>query len=108
MTNSLILDQSQKKRFKAIGHHLNPVVTIGDKGLSENVEKELNRALEDHELIKIKLPSGDRERKQALLESITKQCECALVQKVGNVALIYRAARRPNPKLSNLLKQLEQ
>ena len=84
---------------------MNPIVIIGDKGLSENVEKEINRALEDHELIKIKLPSGDRERKQELIESITKQCECALVQKVGNVALIYRAARKPNPKLSNLLKQ---
>lgn len=86
---------------------MNPIVTIGDKGLSENVEKELQRALEDHELIKVKLPSGDRQLKQALIDSITRTCECSLVQKVGNVALLYRAAKKPNAKLSNLLKHPE-
>jgi RNA-binding protein len=98
------LSQSQKKQFRSIGHQLNPIVTVGDKGLNENVVKELERALEDHELIKVKLPAGDRENKKTLITEICDQCACTAVQSVGNVALIYRAAKKPNPKLSNLLK----
>ena len=98
------MSQSQKKQFRTIGHQLNAVVTIGDGGLSGNVKKEINRALEDHELIKIKLPAGDKESKQALITSLCQSASCELVQKVGNIALIYRAAKKPNAKLSNLLK----
>jgi len=98
------LSASQKKQFRTIGHQLNPVVILGDGGLSENVKKELNRALEDHELIKIKIPSGERTEKQKLIDALCKSCQCALVQQVGNMVLIYRAGKNPNPKLSNILK----
>lgn len=98
------LSQAQKKQFRTIGHKLNPVVTIGDGGLGDNVKKELNRALEDHELIKVKIPAGERSEKQKLIDALCTEGQCTLVQKVGNVALVYRAARKPNPKLSNILK----
>ena len=45
------LDNSDKKRFRSIGHNLNPVVIIAQKGLSENIIEEIDRALKDHELI---------------------------------------------------------
>ena len=49
------LTQEQKKQYKSIGHHLKPVLTVADNGLTEGVLTELERALGDHELIKIKV-----------------------------------------------------
>ncbi len=65
---------------------------------------ELNRALNDHELIKIKLSCGDREAKKALTLKLCEDCGCELVQAIGNVALVFRAAAKPNPRLSNILR----
>ena len=98
------LAQDQKKRFRQIGHHLKPVVMIADKGLTENVLSELERALEDHELIKVKLAVLDREDKHALIEAICEESGAEVVQAIGKVALIYRAAKKPSPKLSNILR----
>ena len=50
----MAISAEQKKAMRSIGHNLNPVVTIAGNGLSENVLEELNRALDDHELIKVK------------------------------------------------------
>ena len=98
------LAQDQKKHFRQIGHHLKPIVMIADKGLTENVLNELERALEDHELIKVKLAVLDREAKQAIISTICETSKSELVQSIGKIALIYRAAKKPNPKLSNILR----
>ena len=98
------LSQAQKRQFRTIGHQLKPVVSIGDAGLSENVEKELDRALEDHELIKVKIPAGDKSFKDQLITEMCEKTESQLVQQVGKIALIYRAAKKAKPKLSNILK----
>ncbi|WP_341938000.1 YhbY family RNA-binding protein [Marinimicrobium sp. C2-29] len=98
------LSADRKKQFRALGHNLNPIVTIGDKGLSDNVRAELNRALDDHELIKVKLAVGEREDRKELLEQLSALPGVELVQQVGKVALLFRANPKPNPKLSNLLR----
>ena len=98
------MDKVQKKRFRTIGHTLNPVVTIAGNGLSDSVVAELNRALNDHELIKIRINAEDRADRDATLSQLLDTASCELVQKIGNVALIYRAAKKPNPALSNLLR----
>ena len=77
---------------------------ISEQGLSEGVLLELNRALNDHELIKVKLSCGDRETKKALTLELCENCSCELVQAIGNVILVYRAAAKPNPRLSNILR----
>jgi len=59
------LTQEQKKQYKSIGHHLKPVLIVADNGLTEGVLAELERALADHELIKIKLNILDRESRLA-------------------------------------------
>ncbi|PCJ35419.1 MAG: ribosome assembly RNA-binding protein YhbY [Moraxellaceae bacterium] len=98
------LAQDQKKRFRQIGHHLKPVVMVAEKGLTKNVLNELERALEDHELIKIKLAILDREAKRTTIDTICKHAGAEIVQTIGKTALIYRAAKKPNPKLSNVLR----
>ena len=83
------LKASQKKNLRAQVHHLKPVVTVADKGLSESVVAEIERALNDHELIKIKL-RADRDTRKAWVESIATQCKAELVQSIGQVASFYR------------------
>ncbi|MEM8560602.1 MAG: YhbY family RNA-binding protein [Pseudomonadota bacterium] len=94
------------KRLRAIGHKLNPVVTVANKGLTDAVIAELNRALEDHELIKIKFAVGDRNAKAALVQEVCERCAAELVQSIGNVIVILRKNPNPDPRLSNLLRPL--
>lgn len=101
---SMPLSQQQKKRFRSIGHHLKPVVIISENGLGKGVIEETNRALEDHELIKIKLAVFDREAKHQLIEMVCQETGAELVQTIGKVALIYRPAAKPKVRLSNLLR----
>ncbi len=98
------LSQAEKKRFRTIGHKLKPVVSIAGKGLSESVCNELNRALDDHELIKVKLANEDREQKKLLVKQLCTQLAAEQIQMIGNIALIFRAAEKPKPHLSNLLR----
>lgn len=98
------LTPEQKKRFRTLGHNLNPIVMVAGNGLTENIQLEVDRALEDHELIKVKFAVGDREVKRQLIRELVAVVEADLVQEIGNIALLYRAAKSPNPKLSNLLR----
>lgn len=98
------LSQDRKKALRSIGHNLNPIVTVAGNGLSENVKVEIDRALEDHELIKVKYTVGDRELKKELIKQTTEASRSILVQSIGNVALLYRPAKEPDPKKSNLLR----
>ena len=92
------------KQLRTIGHKLKPVVTVAGKGLSETVLAEIERALNQHELIKIKLVVGDKEAKSAIAEDICQRCNATLVQSIGNVVLVLRRTAKPDPKLSNLLR----
>lgn len=96
------LSQDQKKRLRTIGHKLNPIVTVGDKGLTTAVVAEIERALNDHELIKVKVVTEDRDDKKAMIEALIKDTKATLVQTIGHIALILRKVDKPNPKLSNL------
>lgn len=96
------LSQERRKQLRAIGHNLKPVVTVAGKGLSTGVLAELNRALDDHELIKVKIAAGDRELKQQLIRQLCESTGAELVQSIGNIALILRQVKKPNPLLSNL------
>lgn len=99
-------DNQTRKQYRAIGHHLKPVVIIS-KGLTANVLAELDRALGDHELIKIRVNAEDREAKQALITALCSKLGAELIQVAGHVALIFRAAPKPKAELSNLLRHQE-
>lgn len=100
------LDQARKKQLRAIGHQLKPVVTVSEKGMSEGVLLELERALEDHELIKVKLAVNDPQARRELTAELCSHSGAELVQAVGKVILVLRPAKQPNPKLSNLIRPL--
>ena len=100
----MTLTQQRKKQLRAIGHSLKPVVMISENGLTEGVLKELNRALDDHELIKIKLAITERADRAEVAAAVIQETGATLVQTIGKMLLICREARKPNPKLSNLLR----
>ena len=83
------LKASQKKNLRALAHHRKPLVTVADNGLSEPVVAEIERALDDHELVKIKL-RADRAQRKAWAREITDRCGAELIQAIGQTASFYR------------------
>ena len=85
----MALSNADKKRFKTIGHSLKPVVIVAQKGFTENIKSEIERALKQHELIKIKLMAGKEER-QSQIDAILSHHQAELVQDIGHIIAIYR------------------
>lgn len=83
------LSANQRRYLRQLAHPLKPVVMLGAKGATEAVCKELNLALEQHELVKVKL-SGDREQRAAELEKLLAATGAESVQTIGHVASLYR------------------
>ena len=98
------LSIQERKRLRQIGHVLNPVVMLGGQGLTENVIEETTRALNDHELIKVKIAGEDREARVAAINEIAQVTGAEIVQTIGKIALLYKKAAKQNPKLSNLVR----
>ena len=94
----------QRRMLRRIGHHLQPVVMVGDGGVSDPVIRETERALEDHELIKVRMPAGDRDGRRELTHALCDATGAALVQSIGRVALLFRPAEEPDPRKSNVLR----
>jgi RNA-binding protein len=92
------LSEKQKKYLRRLAHPLNPIVMIGNAGLTDGVVGELERALADHELVKVSARVGEREARNAALDTLAARTASALVQRVGHVGVFYR--RRPEmPKI---------
>lgn len=85
----MTLTESQKKYLRGLGHKLNPVIMVGDAGLSESLLAEYDRTLAHHELIKVSLRVGDRDTRDAMIAELVERSDGTLVQRIGNVALIY-------------------
>ena len=90
------------RQLRALAHKLRPVVTIAGKGLSDTVLEELDRALNDHELIKVKVAVGDREQRESVMAEVCERSSAVLVQRIGNIATLLRANPQADPKKSNL------
>ncbi len=54
------LSERQRKHLRARAHALKPMIRLGSAGLTAAIARETERALYDHELIKVKAPGGDR------------------------------------------------
>ena len=84
------LSERQRKYLRGLGHALNPVLLIGQHGLTPAVIAEAQRALHDHELIKVKFRGGDRDARDAGLAELAKSTGSTLVQRIGHTALYYK------------------
>ena len=90
------------RQLRAQAHSLKPVVTIAGKGLAPSVLEELDRALSDHELIKVKVAAGDRAQRELLIGELCTQSGAYLVQRVGHIATLLRPNPQADPRKSNL------
>jgi len=88
------ISDRQRRWLKPQSHHLKPVVSVGQAGASEPLLAELDGALAHHELLKVKVAAGDRALRDAIIEHLLKATGATLVNRIGNVAVLYR----PNPK----------
>jgi RNA-binding protein len=84
------LSQNQKKYLRRLGHGLQPVVLIGQQGLTEAVARETDAALAAHELLKVKARVGDRSLREQVLSDLADKTGAELIQTIGNVGLLYR------------------
>lgn len=94
------LTKKQIRQLKSLVHHLNPVVIIGQNGLTDAVFNEIDITLGTHELIKVRLNAGDREERQAMIGKICDRCNAELVQSIGHVAAFFR--RNPDKPVISL------
>ena len=84
------LTKNQIKFLRGLCHSLNPVVMIGQKGLTDEVLSELEIALNHHELVKIKIAIDDREARKELVNSICEQSQSESIQVIGKTVSVYR------------------
>jgi len=101
------LNTQQKKSLRGVAHHLDPVVAVSERGLSEGIVEETERALRDHELIKVKVLGGDRSERASIAAELAIETSATVLQQIGKIAVLYRHNPKANPKLSNVARYLE-
>jgi RNA-binding protein len=90
----MTLSEKQKKHLRRLGHPLHPVVMLGNAGLTTNVVKELDRALADHELVKVSARLGERGARDSALDDLARQTSSEIVQRIGHVGVFYRRSSK--------------
>jgi putative YhbY family RNA-binding protein len=84
------LSPVERQALKARAHHLDPVVLIGDAGLTPSVMREINVALASHELIKVRVAGDDREARQQMYQAICAELQATPVQSIGKLLVLFR------------------
>jgi RNA-binding protein len=87
---SLVLSSRERSRLKSKAHHLTPVVRVGVAGLSDAFVAEVDRALADHELIKVRIDIDDRAAREAAADEICQRTASAKVQRLGKILVVFR------------------
>jgi RNA-binding protein len=94
----MALTEKQKKHLRRLAHPMNPIVMLGNAGLTDAVVAELDRALADHELVKVSARVGERDARNEALATLASRTMSELVQRVGHVGVFFRR-RTELPKI---------
>jgi putative YhbY family RNA-binding protein len=108
------LTVAQRKEHRALAHHLDPVVAIGNGGLTPGVKKEIDAALKAHGLIKVRVMGDDREQREAMYRTLADELGAAPIQHIGKLLVLWRPKppkaktededRMPGPRDFKVLK----
>lgn len=79
-----------RQHLKAQAHALSPVIILGANGLTEAVHAEIEKALDAHELIKIRVNAEDKTERELLIEEIVEMHKAELIQKIGHILVVFR------------------
>lgn len=96
---AMALSSNDRRELRRLGHAVQPIVMVGQQGLTPGVAAELDAALTAHELVKVRARVGDRCRRDGILAELAARTSAELVQTIGNVGLFYRK----NKKLPRIL-----
>lgn len=88
------LTVAERKAHRAEAHHLDPVVMVGNDGLTPAVKKETDAALKAHGLIKVRVLGDDREQREAIFQRLADELGAAPIQHIGKLLVLWR----PKPK----------
>jgi RNA-binding protein len=87
----------EKMHLRGLANQLKPVVTIGQKGFSEEILALINTELDNHELLKIKFQDL-KEEKKAIVEQICEKLSCHNIGIIGFTAILYRQQKNPSKR----------
>jgi RNA-binding protein len=90
------LSNPQKRYLRGLAHDLKPVLLVGAKGVTPAVLAELDLALDQHELLKVRVSANDRDEREAWIAELVEGSQASLAGRIGHVAILYRR-RRDNP-----------
>jgi RNA-binding protein len=88
------LTEKQKKHLRRLAHPMSPIVMLGNAGLTDAIVAELDRALTDHELVKVSARVAERDARNVALAMLASRTLSELVQRVGHVGVFYRPRQR--------------
>ena len=108
------LTPTERKVHRALAHHLDPVVMIGNDGLTPSVIKEIDLALNSHGLIKVRVLGDDRNQRESIFHELAEQLNAAPIQHIGKLLIYWRPQpekekksdqeRMPGPREFKVLK----
>ena len=111
---ALNLSTAERREHRANAHHLDPVVMVGNDGLTPAVQKEIDLALKAHGLIKVRVFSDDREQRNTIFATLAEQLGAAPIQHIGKLLVLWRPMppkekveaddRMPGPRMVKLVK----
>jgi len=87
------LSEKQRKYLRGLAHGRDPIVMIGNGGLTPAITSELEIALGAHELVKVRARVGTREQRDSALDQLASDTKSAIVQRIGNIGVFYRASK---------------
>ncbi len=102
----IILGRDERLALRARAHHLDPVVLLGSNGLTEAVLKEIDRELRAHELIKVRVPTDDRELRESICAEVAEKLGAARVQSIGKLFVLWRPSEEMSPEEAFSLERL--
>ena len=95
------LTAKERTHLKGRAHALEPIVQVGQGGLSDAVAVELDRALTAHELIKVKINGTDRLARQAMAVAICSRTDAVAIHQVGKIIVLWRPTPEEAPASSS-------
>jgi RNA-binding protein len=104
-TFAAVITSAQRKKLRALAHHLEPVVMIGKQGLTPAVTSAADRALHDHELIKVRFLEF-KDEKKSLTARLAESTRSEIAGILGHVAILYREHADPEKRKIDLGSQL--
>jgi len=92
------LTGKQRRRLRALGHHLDPVLQVGQDGISDAVVSQADAQLDAHELIKVKIGESSPQDRHEAADMLAARTQAQVAQVLGRTVLLYRQ-RKDKPQI---------